>query len=376
MASDARKKQKHKLKRQQKQRAARKAAAVTPFQKVVKAGGELECYVNAKWRDQGMASVQVLGHAPGGRFGYAAFLVDNWCVGLKDAIGRVDMTRGEFQDLMGQWGAEHKLVRVDVAEARRLIAAGIRFARQNGFRLPPHYDKWAAILGPPGDVESASLEKFGTDGQGRGLRYMGTIEFLRRRLVGSTVGQFLTRPDVQWVMGDLTPRRYDAAADDAGEYDTGDPTGADDDDLDDLDDVEGSDEFVEAMAEQIETIRVKMEDAVRRWCFATGRVPHQRLGEAIGLTMVALFPVAAIQQMAEEDADGDGAEDGGPAAAAAPDPMALMDAMLRDQPADVRPEVEEALGQVKQFMSSFADSADMLRAVGVDWPGPADGPGA
>src|SRR4051812_43448910 len=100
MSRDARKKQKHRLKRQQKQRAARKAAAVTPFQKVVKAGDELECYVNANWRNQGMASVHVLGHAPGGRFGYAAFLVDNWCVGLKDAVGRADMTRGEFQDLM------------------------------------------------------------------------------------------------------------------------------------------------------------------------------------------------------------------------------------------------------------------------------------
>src|SRR4051794_27212199 len=73
MARDARKKQKHRLKRQQKQREVRKAAAVTPFQKVVKSGGELECYVNGKWREQGMASVQVLGHAPGGRrFGYAA----------------------------------------------------------------------------------------------------------------------------------------------------------------------------------------------------------------------------------------------------------------------------------------------------------------
>jgi hypothetical protein len=375
MARDARKKEKHRLKRQQKQRTARKASAVTPFQKVVKSGGRLECYVNAGWRQQGMATIQVLGHAPGDRYGYAAFLVDNWCVGLKDAVGKADMTRGEFEDLLAHWDGQHKMIRVDVAEARRLVAAGLRFGRQNGFRPPPHYDRWAAILGSVGDADSASLEGFGVDGNGHGLRYMGTVDFLRRRLVESTVEQFLTRPDVQWLMGDMTPRRYDRDAGEAGEYDTdnGLAVGGDDDqdNPDESADPEDEEEFAEALAEQVEAMALRMEAAVRRWCFATGRVPHPRLVEAIGLTLMALFPVAAIEQTAEEDLEeGLGDEEGpGPVRLEAPDPMALVDDMLRDQPPDLRPEMEAALGQVKQFTREFKNPADMLRAVGID---PAD----
>ena len=88
MSRDARKKQKQRLKRQQKQRERRKAQAVTPLQRIARDGGTLECYVNANWRETGMANLNVLGHAPGGRLALASFLVDVWCVGLKDAYGR------------------------------------------------------------------------------------------------------------------------------------------------------------------------------------------------------------------------------------------------------------------------------------------------
>src|SRR5688500_13081211 len=100
MSRDARKKEKQRLKRKQKQTQARKAAAVTPLERIARSGGELECYVNADWREGGLASIHVLGRAPDGRLAYAAFLVDVWCIGLKDAFGQRQISREIFEDTL------------------------------------------------------------------------------------------------------------------------------------------------------------------------------------------------------------------------------------------------------------------------------------
>ena len=72
MSRDARKKQKQRLKREQKRLQAKRARAATPLDHIKRSGGQLECYVNANWREMGMANIQVLGQTPGGRAAYAA----------------------------------------------------------------------------------------------------------------------------------------------------------------------------------------------------------------------------------------------------------------------------------------------------------------
>lgn len=354
MSRDARKKQKHQLKRRQKQAQARKAAAITPLDRIAKSGGTLECHVNADWRESGMANVQVLGQAADGRLAHAAFLVDVWCVGLKDAYGHRTIARADFEDQLDRMSEMLDIVRIPAAEAKRLVAGGIRFARQNGFHLPPHHDRWTAIFGDLGDVASADLADFGVDG---GLRYIGTEDFLRRRLSACTPEQFLSRPDVNWVMYDGTPRTLgdrDALQQDDALEDEGNQVDSD-----------GSDEeLLAALQEMIGSTGGRIEDAVRVWCSQTGQPPHPRLREAVATLLVSTVPLAAVLEAGDEAAAG--LED-------VPAPDELVDEALHGLPEGERRSIEEAMDQVNSFMRQFESPRDMLAAVHAEPPHSAGG---
>jgi len=360
MSRDARKKQKQRLKREQKRLQAKRARAVTPFDRIARSGGQLECYVNANWREMGMANLQVLGHAQDGRLAYAAFLVDVWCVGLKDAFGRREMSRSEFDSVLARMRAEVQLARVTPDEAKRLVSGGMRFARQNGFKLPPHYERWVAIFGGPGEPAAADLGGFGLEGGG--LRYVGTKAFLQRRLAACTVDDFLRRPDVQWVMGDGTPR-------DPSEGDYSVDLGEDDD----FDEDENGEDFeadptnarlLADLARMVGSAGNRMEESIREWCSRTGRSPHPRLRDALNQLLVSMVPVALYSEAAE--ADSDLADDD----IEIPAPDELMHRSLEALPPAHRHSVEEAMDQVSDYMGQFKSPAEMLAAVGAMGTGP------
>src|SRR5579884_1660891 len=286
MSSNARKKERHRLKRKQRQMSLRKAQARGPLQRLARGEGEVECWVNADWRKQGIASIICLGTAPDGRCAMAGFLVDLWCVGLKDAWGRREIGRADFEeDVLDRWSKREDVVELKEKTARKLVAGGIRFARKNGFRLPPHYDRWVHLLGDLGDLAAADLSDFGVDGK---LRYVGTQDFLRQRLIGCTIEQFMARPDVEVVM---------EGRDFGGEVDLyGDD--ADEDDWDDDEDEPPSEEEIDARAELMGMLvrnARSMADAVRKWCFQQAIIPSDALEEAAGILLATLLPLAVAE---------------------------------------------------------------------------------
>src|SRR5438046_1521525 len=131
MPDRARKKELKRLKRQEKARQHHKAQNVPPVRRVAMGGSTLECWINQVWREQGMASLLLLGSAGGGSYVFAAFLVDIWCVGLKDAYGQTGLSRIDFQDdILKRASEAMPMVHFDTAKARKLIASAIRFSRQ------------------------------------------------------------------------------------------------------------------------------------------------------------------------------------------------------------------------------------------------------
>ena len=344
MSRDARKKQKQRLKREQKRRETRRSHALTPLDRIARTGGELECYVNSNWQDMGMAMLHVLGRAPDGRHAYAGFLVDVWCVGLKDVSGQREISRPQFEEVIDLVREEQPVARVTVVEARRLVGAGIRFARQNGFKLPPHYDRWTAIFGDLGDVASADLTGFGVEG---GLRYVGTKAFLQRRLAGCSVEEFLNRADVTWVLGDGTLR-------DPAEGDYSFDFGEEEDDDEDELELDGPEREVFAeLAHSIANVADEAEDAVRRWCFETRQTPHPRLREALNTLLVSVVPMAAYMQAVQED----------PGAAEEMEVPSFEEitAMNLDRlPPTERESLEEAMDQVNDCIRQFKSPVEML----------------
>jgi hypothetical protein len=342
MARNSRGKERQRLKRKKKQLALRKAKNVTALQKVALGGGTLECLANPPdYREEGIVSIIVLAKTPGGRCAVAGFLVDLWCVGLKDAWGKSETPPEHLADLRD--GARGKgAARMPVDEARRLVAAGVRFSRQNGFRLPEHWQKWVSVFGEMPPLESLDMSDFGVEGEGRGkkLRYVGTEQFLRSRLAGCTVEAFVARPDVEWIIGD-DPADFDDFDEEA------------DDEFDEAD----ADEEVAAMTEMLRETSTKTADEVRKWCFAQSVVPHRLLQDAAQLLIIGLLPA-----MAYEDAVANGEV---PPTAEPPDRWAPVEKALAEYPPDERQEMTMALDQVTRYMRSFTDPVSMLEAMGL-----------
>ncbi|MCP4248176.1 MAG: hypothetical protein GY778_14115 [bacterium] len=237
-------------KRQEKQQV-RRAGALRHHQHL--AGDTHPCYAcqaNEDWRDGGMVSILFAREVAPHRVTVAAFLVDTWAMGLKDAWGRIDVAVSEFEEMRDTQRQQVGLVSLEPITARHLVYGGIELARRLGFRLPRKYERWATVLGPLPEGESPDMSLFLPDGK---IHLMCSAADLRARLIGSTPEEFLRRPDVEYTLGD--------------------------------DDFTLVDEDEDAAMDLLGDLADKMHDQIRKWCFANGQIPHPLLRQAIETTI-------------------------------------------------------------------------------------------
>lgn len=316
----ARKQDKQRKRNKRKLDAARKLN-VNPFRLAGQRGETVACYINEGWDEQGMASMYVLRRTAGHGIVMASFLVDTWCAGLKDAWGRLDMTLGEFEEqILDRIPEEVQLTRIEIDEVRRLVAGGIRFARQNGFRLPSKYDRWVAVLGGECDPDHSDLTGFGVDG---GLRYVGTLEDLKRRLIGCSVDDFLGRKDIEF---ELMDSNFSLVNDEEIEFDG-----------------------------MMEDVRSKITEAARKWCFAKGYIPSPALGEA---TDILLESLAQASTRGDDDEATLSLE-----AHSAREGMSQLLSLTRS--AEDRAQLLVGLEALHEFIAEFSSPEAFLNACGI-----------
>jgi hypothetical protein len=199
MPDRSRQKERKRLKRKRKHEAHRRAAAGSPFKLISRIQATVQCWINTNWEHTRQASILVLRQTASGRCAMANFLVDFGMAGLKDAFGRLDVTAADFFDnVLEPFQNQFPMALIEPSEALRHIAGGIRFAHDNGFRLPHRYDRWLAIVGDVGDWRTADVSDFE-------MEFAGSMEDLRHRLIGQSVEEFLMREDVSIVLSDSAP---------------------------------------------------------------------------------------------------------------------------------------------------------------------------
>jgi hypothetical protein len=92
------------------------------------------CVMSEKLFDDGIGWVVLARTLPSGQVGASFFLVDAWCLGVKDAFFRI-MSRLTFEEQMGVSRQERALVEVDPSVARKLLHDAAAFA--GSFDLAP-----------------------------------------------------------------------------------------------------------------------------------------------------------------------------------------------------------------------------------------------
>jgi hypothetical protein len=123
-----------------------------------------EALVPAKLFELGMGNLVFSRSLPDGRIALAAFLLDVFCLGVKNAFVAI-VTRDEYAQRLSSWSTVESLQPMDPACFRKLVEGGVAYAHDLGFN--PHAD-YAVASQIFGDVQGAACPtrfEYGHDGK-------------------------------------------------------------------------------------------------------------------------------------------------------------------------------------------------------------------
>jgi hypothetical protein len=124
----------------------------------------LHCLTPDSLWDQGMGQVLFSRELPDRRVAVAMFLVDAWCLGVKDAFGRIMGRLTYDSDILDRFrdGGFEKL---SPECGRKLVEGAVAYALDLGFHPHPDYQTAKLIFG---DVDAGQCDReftFGKDGK-------------------------------------------------------------------------------------------------------------------------------------------------------------------------------------------------------------------
>jgi hypothetical protein len=105
-----------------------------------------DCFAGDALWEGGLGGVLLSRHLPNGQIAVAVFLVDRYCLGVKDAFGKI-LTRPEYERMRDRYNEKWGIVELQPAAARKLVEGAVHYARSLGFSPHPDYRKAAPIFG-------------------------------------------------------------------------------------------------------------------------------------------------------------------------------------------------------------------------------------
>lgn len=291
------KKQRHRAKREAKRKELRRNASISPIKRLAEARGELECWMSSNFADFGQ--LEIFAYKRGvGLGGVACFLIDRGVVGLKDAWTRLHVSREEFGDMLAASDRNGiSLHQRSVEEVRKWIAGGVRWAHDNGMRLPKDWAKAASLIDGVGDWHNADVSQFIKE-------FAGHPEDLRQRLIGEPLETYLQRKDVKFIFSNAAPYKDQ----ETGSYsDWGLLDGLDEEDEELDDDSLASlipDEEIDELLAGVAPIAEKLTEKTKAYLLAQGQEPSAELFSAWQNLLVArLMASMALQESPQEEID-------------------------------------------------------------------------
>ncbi len=125
-----------------------------------------ECYINNDWREDGLAQVFIARKHSNDNLTVGIYLVDVFCLGVKDTFYRFNISTIEYDDFIENVSKDVNLVPVDYLLAHNIIYGAIGFAEDFGFSPHKEFTKTTQFVleEDDEDVELIDLE-FGKNGK-------------------------------------------------------------------------------------------------------------------------------------------------------------------------------------------------------------------
>jgi hypothetical protein len=122
------------------------------------------CWVRKDWKEGGLTPTVIARQQADDKVIFAVFLVDYYCLGVKDAMFNGDFPLKRFQNnLASLCAGEPEACDVDLAH--ELVYGSIKFARKYGFEPHPDYKMASLVLDPEGTHLAHHNLEFGKDGK-------------------------------------------------------------------------------------------------------------------------------------------------------------------------------------------------------------------
>lgn len=123
-----------------------------------------ECFITDGWQDRDLCNIFILREKPDYQFIMGVYLVDLWCLGLKDTFYNIDISYEEISDRLHNHPSE-RFIPIDSDLAHSVIYGGIDYAKNLGFMPHGDFRYSRFILEPREDIKFDDSIEFGKDGK-------------------------------------------------------------------------------------------------------------------------------------------------------------------------------------------------------------------
>src|SRR4029077_5209747 len=118
------------------------------------------CWIGESLDEEGMGWVVLSRELPGARVAVAPFLVDRYCLGVKDVFGGVIGASSYESQYVWKMRSDMPARMVAPAEARKLVEEAVAYARGLGFPPHPDYAKVMPLFGSVNPADSNAVFEF------------------------------------------------------------------------------------------------------------------------------------------------------------------------------------------------------------------------
>ena len=145
-----------------------KQQKLSPQKYIITKGKDLpfhECLINGNWEEEGMASVFISKKMPGGNFIVGLYMVDVYCLGLKNTLYQFNLKEIEYKDFLKKFTVHNvNPESCDLTFAHNLIYGAIDYAEELGFKPHKEFRITEYLLDTDLIDEGIDEIEFGKDG--------------------------------------------------------------------------------------------------------------------------------------------------------------------------------------------------------------------